>query len=88
METPLELEGDVGSEIVRRVGPRTQDVVQVARQGYFCARAADGVAREKDVVDAIDQVVRNEEPLIRNLWCRNQRNSRMSCGWSRSERSS
>jgi hypothetical protein len=68
LRTGLEVEGDAGAEVVREAGPRTQDIVQVARQLYFRAAAGDGVARSSEVSAAIREVMRNEEPLIRTLW--------------------
>jgi uncharacterized protein len=58
----------VGAEVVRLAGPRTQDVVQVARQLYFRALTTAGGLTAADVDAAVDEVVRNEEPLIRSLW--------------------
>jgi uncharacterized protein len=58
----------VGAEVVRLAGPRTQDVVQVARQLYFRALTGGGLLGAADVEAAVDEVVRNEEPLIRSLW--------------------
>lgn len=72
IETRLRLgvraEGEVGLEVVRQAGPRTQDVVQVARQLFFRGLAVDRPVRPADVAEARDEVVRNEEPLIRSLW--------------------
>jgi uncharacterized protein len=66
----LRVEGEVGAEIVRQAGPRTQDVVQVARQLFFRGLAGERIVRPDDVGDALDDVVRNEEPLIRSIWNR------------------
>lgn len=62
------VEPGVGMEVVELAGPRTQDVIQVARQLYFRALAADREMEASDVLAALDEVVRNEEPLIRSLW--------------------
>lgn len=62
------VEPGVGMEVVRRAGPRTQDVIQVARQLYFRALAAGRTLETADVVAALDEVVYNEGPLIRSLW--------------------
>jgi hypothetical protein len=66
----LRVEGAVGSEVVRVAGPRTQDVVQVARQLFFRGLASERTVRPSDVHTALDDVVGNEEPLIRSIWNR------------------
>ena len=58
----------VGAALVRLAGPRTQDVIQVARQLYFRGLAAKRKIVEEDVLAALDEVVRNEAPLLRSLW--------------------
>ena len=58
----------VGFEVVRLAGPRTQDVIQVARQLYFRGLAADRKVEVADVLPTLDEVVRNETPLLRSLW--------------------
>lgn len=58
----------VGAELVRVVGPRTQDVIQVARQLYFRGLAAGRQVEVADVVSTLDEVVRSETPLLRSLW--------------------
>jgi hypothetical protein len=68
LRTGLEIDGDVGIEVVRLGGPRTQDVVQIARQLYFRGLAHDRPVRVSDVGEAMDDVVRSEDPLIRSLW--------------------
>jgi uncharacterized protein len=62
----VESEG-IGEEILRRVGPRTQDVLQVARHIY--ARGSGGRRIGPDAVDeAVADVVREEDPVIRAIW--------------------
>lgn len=62
-------DGDgVGLELVRLAGPRTQDVIQVARQLYFRGLALGRPVEASDVLPTIDEVVRNETPLLRSLW--------------------
>lgn len=68
LATGLDVRDGVGREIVRLAGPRTQDVVQVARHLYFRAITSGATAGLEDVAGAIDEVVRNEEPLIRTIW--------------------
>lgn len=58
----------VGLEVVRLAGPRTQDVIQVARQLYFRGLAAKRKVEAADVLPTLDEVVRNETPLLRSLW--------------------
>lgn len=58
----------VGLELVRLAGPRTQDVIQVARQLYFRGLAARREIVVDDVLASFDEVVRNETPLLRSLW--------------------
>ncbi len=58
----------VGLELVHLAGPRTQDVIQVARQLYFRGLAANRRAEAADVMASLDEVVRNETPLLRALW--------------------
>jgi hypothetical protein len=62
------IEPGVGATILDRVGDRTQDAVQVARQLWY---RAGGPARPVGVADveaAFDDVVRNEAPVIHTLW--------------------
>jgi uncharacterized protein len=57
----------IGAAIVGRIGPRTQDVLQVARHVY--ARGiASGVAGEESVEAAVVDVVREEDTVIRSIW--------------------
>ncbi len=56
-----------GAEIVRRAGPRTQDILQVARHVYARGLARGGVTADT-VTDAIRDVVREEDPVIRTIW--------------------
>lgn len=58
----------VGHELLRLVGPRTQDVIQVARQLYFRALTARRNIDLEDVSQALNDVVRSETPLLRSLW--------------------
>ncbi len=58
----------VGAELVRLAGPRTQDVIQVARQLYFRGLAAKRRVANEDVQGALDEVVLSETPLLRSLW--------------------
>jgi len=58
----------VGLQLLRLAGPRTQDVVQVARQLYFLGLASGRRAEVEDVQAALDEVVRSEAPLLRSLW--------------------
>src|SRR5690606_5888274 len=50
----------VGAELVRVAGPRTQDVIQVARQLYFRGLAAGRKVEVADVLPTLDEVVRSE----------------------------
>lgn len=57
----------VGRVIIEAVGPRTQDILQVARHVY--ARCLGrGAAVAGDVVEAVADVVREEDPVIRATW--------------------
>lgn len=57
----------IGALIVERAGPRTQDILQVARHVY--ARGLPrGEAQPGDVAGAIVDVVREEDPVIRATW--------------------
>lgn len=58
----------VGLELLRLAGPRTQDVIQVARQLYFRGLAAKRNVGKEDVSLALNDVVRGEMPLLRSLW--------------------
>ncbi|HEX7000421.1 MAG TPA: ATP-binding protein [Trueperaceae bacterium] len=58
----------VGAELLRLAGPRTQDVVQVARQLYFKGLAAKRAVEVADVQVSFDEVGRSEEPLLRSIW--------------------
>ncbi len=62
------VEAGVGLETVRLAGPRTQDIIQVARQLYFLGLASRRKVEVADVSVAIDEVVRNEAPLLQTLW--------------------
>ena len=58
----------VGMALERMAGPRTQDVVQVARQLYFRGLAAGRRVEVADVQAAFDEVVWSEAPLLRSIW--------------------
>ena len=58
----------VGLEMLRLAGPRTQDVIQVARQLYFRGLAARRKVEVADVETSVKDVVGNETPLLRSLW--------------------
>jgi len=67
---------EVGRELVERVGPRTQDILQVARH-VFRARRSRGRADASDVEAGIREVVQEEAPIIHTIWSdltRNQQN--------------
>lgn len=57
----------VGEAVIGAVGPRTQDILQVARHVYGRA-AGRGEALASDVEEAVWDVVREEEPVIRATW--------------------
>jgi hypothetical protein len=59
--------GGSGAAIVARIGPRTQDVLQVARHVYSRGLGAGAVA-EGSVEAAVEDVVREEDPVIRAIW--------------------
>jgi hypothetical protein len=56
-----------GASIVALSGPRTRDIVQVARQCFDNARGA-GEAKEKDVAQAFDDVVSDQEAVFETIW--------------------
>ena len=57
----------IGAVLIDRAGPRTQDVLQVARHVH--ARALSrGAAVVGDVEEAVLDVVREEDPVIRATW--------------------
>ncbi|MGK7313236.1 MAG: AAA family ATPase [Candidatus Longimicrobiales bacterium M2_2A_002] len=62
------VERGVGAAVVDRAGPRTQDILQVARQLWFRSRGVGRVVRAGDIDAAFDDVLANEEPAIRGLW--------------------
>ena len=64
----VELEADVGAAVVRLAGPRTQDVVQVARQLFFRGLNEKRPLGGADVAEAMEDLVDSEAPLIRTLW--------------------
>lgn len=56
-----------GAAVIGRIGPRTQDILQVARHVY--ARSlASGIVAAGAVDDAVEDVVREEDPVIRATW--------------------
>ena len=59
----------VGACIIAIAGPRTRDVVQVARRCYD-----NGIAHrhtsDEEVTRALDDVVAEQEPLLESLWSR------------------
>ncbi len=57
----------VGAAVIEAVGPRTQDVLQVARHVHARGVGA-GAARAADVEEAVLDVVREEDPVIRTTW--------------------
>lgn len=57
----------VGQVIVAAAGPRTRDIVQVARQCYGNCQAV-GHADASAVPPAFDDVVAEQEPLLQSLW--------------------
>ncbi len=62
------VEHGVGNELLRLAGPRTQDVIQVARQLYFRGITAGRKVNGADVSLVLNDVVRSETPLLRSLW--------------------
>ncbi len=62
------VEPGVGLELLRLAGPRTQDIIQVARQLYFRGLAAKRRVGLEDARLALNDVVRGEMPLLRSLW--------------------
>ncbi|MEX2609454.1 MAG: hypothetical protein WEA24_05870, partial [Gemmatimonadota bacterium] len=57
----------VGASIVARVGPRTQDILQVARHVYT-RRLGSGEPGGEVVEAAASDVVGEEDPIIRAIW--------------------
>lgn len=57
----------VGKAIVERAGPRTRDIVQVARQCFDNCRAS-GAADAAAVDQAFDDVVAEQEALLQSMW--------------------
>ncbi len=68
LATASPVEPGLGFAVLNAAGPRTQDVLQVARQLWFRARGLARPLRKGDVAAALEDVVRNEEPVIRALW--------------------
>lgn len=67
METAGVTADGVGAAITEGVGPRTQDILQVARHVYSRG-VARGRATEDDVDAAVRDVVQEEDPIIRSIW--------------------
>jgi len=59
--------GDVGRVIVGMAGPRTRDIVQVARQCFDNCRAS-GHATEGDAGQTFEDVVAEQESLLQATW--------------------
>ncbi len=59
----------VGGVVVARAGPRTRDIVQVARQCFENCRMT-GRADAADVARAFDDVVTEQEALLQSMWTR------------------
>jgi len=59
----------VGEVVVARAGPRTRDIIQVARQCFDNCRMT-GQAVEANVAQAFDDVVAEQEALLQSLWNR------------------
>jgi hypothetical protein len=57
----------VGAAIVSAVGPRTRDIILVARE-CFDNRVVAGTATDQDVNVAIDNVVGTQAALLESLW--------------------
>ena len=57
----------VGAAIVAKAGPRTRDIVQVARQCFDNCTTA-GRASEADVTQAFEDVVSEQEALLQSMW--------------------
>lgn len=57
----------VGDEVVREAGPRTRDIVLVAREVWDSA-VTSGAATSADVLEAVDDVVAAQEALLESLW--------------------
>lgn len=62
------VESGLGAAILSRVGDRTEDAVQVARQLWYRARGLGRLVKARDVAAAFDDVVRNESGVIHLLW--------------------
>jgi hypothetical protein len=58
---------DVGGRIVRAAGPRTRDVVQLARKTFDHARGP-GVADEETVRQAFLELIAEEDDAVRLYW--------------------
>ena len=57
----------VGAAIVSAAGPRTRDIVQVARQCFDNCRGP-GAATAPDVAEAFDDVVAEQEAVFHSIW--------------------
>jgi hypothetical protein len=59
----------IGEQIVTLAGPRTRDIVQVARQCFDNCKIA-GVATDADVPIAFEDVVADQEAVFHSIWNR------------------
>lgn len=57
----------IGEVIAAHAGPRTRDIVQVARQCFDNCKTS-GRAEKAAVFHAFEDVVAEQEPLLRSLW--------------------
>ena len=57
----------VGARIVAAAGPRTQDVMLLARMLWFRC-SGNGRAGEKDVTEAMTEIVTGAEASLRRSW--------------------
>jgi hypothetical protein len=58
---------NLGKQIVEMTGPRTRDIVQVARKCFDLALAVKSAA-EDDVIKAFDDIVEEEHDLLHSQW--------------------
>jgi hypothetical protein len=57
----------IGAGIVRAAGPRTRDVVQVARK-FFDLTHSKGIAKSDDIDQAFSEIVEEEFDLLLSHW--------------------
>lgn len=67
--TGLELSPDAAAAVIRIAGPRTRDVVQLARAAWDRTRSK-GSAGTEDVVETMDLLVVEQAALHQKLWLR------------------